>query len=311
MKNFLKNILYLSLIGFLAYTYKGTILAGVASFRDRFMPCTSTTYYSLGTFDPRFDLTEEQFLTYLKEAEKKWDDAAGRNILEYRPDGVLKINLIYDKRQEATDALETLGEGVESTRSEYDAMRALYDTRFALYEKEKASFDKSFAVYQKANKTYNAEVAFWNKKGGAPEGEYERLKAEGTRLKAEGDALYTRQDKINAQAITVNSMVGELNALARKLNINVEKYNAIGDESLNEFEEGKYYSGPEGEGIDIYQFENTTKLKRVLAHEFGHALGLEHVEDKDAIMYLLNTSEKENLSAGDLAELARVCEKKF
>ena len=63
--------------------------------------------------------------------------------------------------------------------------------------------------------------------------------------------------------------------------------------------------------INIYQYYDFPDLRLTLAHELGHALGIDHVDDTNAIMYyLLESQDVVNLKPTefDLQALFEICE---
>jgi hypothetical protein len=265
--------------------------SGYSYYQIAYSKCRVPIAYDIGDIDKRFGITEEEARAALSDAESLWEDATGKNLFTYTEGGDLVVSFVYDERQATTIEEHELSAVLDSKAVMSESIRTDYETLLSGYEKLKREHTAKVAAYERRLAVHNDEVEKWNGKGGAPEGVYERLGVTSKSLNKESADL-------NQSAKTLNALVAKINDIGTKGNKAVEAYNndvaryndAFGNE--REFTQGDYQNG----AIKIYQFDDGTELRKVLAHELGHALGIEHVDDPTAVMYYL--------MEGQLAELS-------
>ena len=115
--------------------------------------------------------------------------------------------------------------------------------------------------------------------------------------------LATEIDNLKAQFEKTQTqyMVDHINQKIERFNKLITAYNA---KPAVEIKQGSYQ-----EKLEIYAFADLADLRTVMAHEFGHALGIGHVETPGAVMnakHLIGTTIQ-GLQPADVAALKQVC----
>jgi len=289
------------------YYYRQDAIFLFQTLLRQWQPCQQTLAYSIENLNPLFGMTEAELLKNIKQAEAIWESEAGRQLFEYSRSGEIKINLVYDYRQQATDELKEMGIVIHNDKATYDSLKARYDSLIASYNQKKAQLEILIAAYEADKSAFEKDVKHWNSRGGAPKEEYDKLEQRKININNQVAAINQARDSLNGLVDTINSEATILNKLVATLNLQVSKYNTVGTSAGKVFNEGEYVRDANGTAINIYQFNDENQLVRVFAHEFGHALGLEHLENPKAIMYYLNEGINDELTADDLAALKTEC----
>lgn len=295
-----KSLLGLLVVGLAGLAAVATLaVLGSDSFASP-RPCSEPIAYSIGEVDPRFQLSKEAFQKATADAAALWSEAAGKQLFVYDPSAELSVHLQYDDRQQTTDIarqIDIAQASASSDKAKIAQLRADLDRRAAAYEVRVDAFNTRADAYQQ-------DVAYWNNRGGAPEDEFTRLQNEQRSLERLEGELRRESRDLDALASAVGSEAASVNEQIDALNQQVETFNASVPE---EFEQGYYAEDQKGKRIVIFEFESRDELVWVLAHELGHALGIDHVDDPRAIMAAFNANSTPALTDVDRAALAAVC----
>ena len=270
--------------------------------------CRTPVLYHIGNIDSRFGTSAEEIKRIALRAEGMWEGVLNEDLFIYSETGEgLPLNLIYDERQENTEREAEVRADLETKEGMSESVAVQYENLITEFRTLKKKYESRVIAYEASLDSYNEEVTRWNNKGGAPESVVKDLKESEQSLKDEQTELELLAKKLNALTADLNRIGARGNELLTDYNSIVQKYNTEFSEGY-EFTQGDY----KRDSINIYQFDSEDELVIVLAHEFGHALSLDHVQNEQSVMYHLmgEQSIAGGVSTEDISEFTRICKNK-
>jgi len=266
--------------------------------------CDTPFTYRLGEFDVRFNISREEAKQALLEAEAVWEKPTGRDLFIYDEASLFPVNFIFDDRQERTLAEEAQREALDTKEATSAEINEAYTALTKKYAELETAYKANVVEYEKRLDSFNTSVATYNVEGGAPPAEFAKLEATKKSLKRKEGELDQQANVLATMVTEINTLSDQGNRIIEQYNQNVQTYNKNFGHG-GEFTQGDY----QGESMTIYKFSDVEELTTVLAHEFGHALGIAHVEGSSSIMYYLLEEQPNDLriSPEDMAAFAAVC----
>lgn len=272
------------------------------SYQPSISPCKVTMGYKIGRFDTQFGISKIKFIEEIDAASSLWGEQVEKNLFKYDEKGPLTLNLIYDERQAQTEDIKNLAIEIENTKNTAEALKKTFEQEKIIYVGDGEQLMKESEDLKTKYEIYSDKVKMYNSQGGAPYPEYERMNQELETLKQTSKNLTIRRDALIVYMGEINAKVTRYNELVSYINTLIKRSNTLG---AKRFTEGRF--SPSTNTIDIYQYNDTVKLRRVIAHELGHVLGINHTETLSSIMYAVNTGTSTSLSTEDVRALHEVC----
>lgn len=294
-------------------------ISGYFLYQNNLPVCDKVVEYSIGRFDKNFGISEGDFIKSIQQAESVWENILNKNIFVYKEGAKFKINLIYDERQIAITQKQKTEFGLTSFEGTFKDLDTKFENLKGVYDTKIDNYESDLSLFKERQNLYEKRVSFWNNKDGAPKNEYDYLKNESIYLNNEATRLREEVIEINKISKNLEDLLRERNKKAGEYNKMVEAYNEKYNDNI-EFDQAEYVDtggfvlpiigDTAQKQINIYQFTNKKDLILALTHEFGHALGMDHVDNYKSIMYFMTYTDVENVPSPtkeDLIELNRVC----
>lgn len=247
----------------------GVIIFVVPQFKSEtikifsYSECDTPIPYKLGTLDSKFGLDQTSAVVDIQNAVDVWNNSYGKRLFVNSSTSVLTVNFVYDQRS-------ALNSNIDKLQNQLDQENTTLQQKIGSYEADSAAFEQKLA-------NFNAQVDQINRSGGASRDLYNSLISQQNELHTEGESLNNRAGELNLTSRDYNSQV-------RDLNQNINQFS----QAISQKPEEGLYDG-NNNTITIYFADNQQQLIHTLAHEFGHALGMQHTDDPAAIMYLYTT----------------------
>lgn len=272
-------------------------------------PCSEPLTYRIGDIDERFGINEADLKQLMAEVSELWAEATGNSVIIYAENGSISVNLIYAEQQLLTDSEQQFRDRLRAEEQSISVAEREYLRMNQRFKEMESEYRQDSNRLQNEIQELNSWVNRMNEEGGFNEREVEIFESRKQDIDQKTVVLNRRALLLQQEAERLNSTIDQLNRRIDQKNILINEYNQTFT-GTNRFTQGSYENIGNVKRINIYQFSHRDELRLVLAHEFGHALGINHVDNPESIMYNLMGNQNMSdlsLTAEDIDALKKIC----
>ncbi|WP_306523323.1 matrixin family metalloprotease [Rheinheimera sp.] len=286
----LLQLLFVGILAYLAYSFwqKDTGLPLLPVIGKGL--CSTPLGWKLGYLDPAFNLTETEATAAISQAAQMWNQAFGRTLLQQDPQGFV-IDFRFDARQQQLLKQRLLSRNLNRYDQAIEPGRENLPQQFAALQQQIDSFNLQTAQLQQQIAAFKPDAPNAASERAQLERRQRELKQEADWLEQQRQQLVRDQDYLNETIKQRNALLTEAGPAAISGPFEVGLMKIRGQERL----------------MTIYAFGSQQDLVATLAHEFGHAFGVEHTSAEDSIMYHSLSTQQAMLTAVDIAALQSQC----
>lgn len=250
---------------------------------------------------------------------------ADRAQAEYR-DSLALVRRVSDSLAAVAARRDTAANAHRETLADYETRMAAYErgvrdfnaevsaanARGGATRAEAARLDSLSRRLEAARVVFEREAAALNARAAGLDSGLASLKGREQEVRSAFDRLNERRRRTNAvitalraRAAALDSARGPLEELQGRLRTGTDDYNRLyGTRDTDRTADriaGHYVSDTAGARVEVFTFRDGRDLVLVLAHEVGHALGLDHAPQPTAVMHPRSTPQQAGVTADDRA----------